>query len=132
MRTNVLEALVSLHGIPVENPVLPGTCDVNYVEGWIELKQMKRWTGGYTGVFLIEHFTPQQRVFLHKRARKNGNVWLLLQVGKEFLMFHGEWAQQYVGRVSESELRAGCEEVWSSVEEMKEKLATWLTANRRV
>jgi hypothetical protein len=132
MRSNVLEALKSLHGIPVENPVLPGTCDVNYVEGWIELKQMPCWNKNKNSDFLIEHFTPQQRIFLHKRWKKGGNVWMLLQVGPEFLLFEGEWASQLLGKCCEVMLRSCAVGQWHNVATMKEGLASWLTLNRRV
>ena len=99
-RKRIIKALRPLHGIPVENPVRPGTPDVNYIEGWIELKWMRRWpTRDYTMVRL-PHFTMQQRRFLRDRYEKGGNAWLLLQVGKEWLLFTGRDACDYVGQVS--------------------------------
>lgn len=105
MRHTVVNALKSLDAIAVENPARPGTPDVNYVEGWVELKWIRRWNANANEApVLIHHFTPQQRVWLMRRWNKDGNVWLLLEVGREWLLFTGDVAAASVGRVTRLEL----------------------------
>lgn len=99
-RKRVVKALKPLHGIPVENPVRPGTPDVNYIEGWIELKWLRRWPANSWTNVRIDHFTIQQRRFLRDRYERGGNAWLLLQVGREWLLFTGLDAYNYVGKVT--------------------------------
>ena len=43
MRGRLTKALRSLHAVAVENPVHPGTPDINYSEGWIEAKWLRAW-----------------------------------------------------------------------------------------
>jgi Mesyanzhinovviridae DNA helicase len=89
-----------LDPIRVENPIHPGTPDVNLVNGaWIELKAMAAWPRE-GNLVAIRHFTPQQRVFLYKRWCAGGRTYLLLEVvqTKEWLLFDGDVAAKIVGR----------------------------------
>lgn len=106
MRQRVIKALKPLDAFSVENPCRPGTPDVNYVEGWIELKWLEKWPVREATIVRIEHFTPQQRVFLMRRWRKGGNVYLLLQVKDEWLLFDGDVAAEWVGTVDRSTLQS--------------------------
>ena len=99
-RARVIRALCSLDAIAVENPTRPGTPDVNYIEGWIELKWLRRWPRGDKVVVLLPHFTRQQRRWLRDRHKRGGSAWLLLQCGCEWLLFHGLDAHDYVGRLT--------------------------------
>ncbi|MBB76566.1 MAG: hypothetical protein CMJ75_18835 [Planctomycetaceae bacterium] len=102
LRRRVIVAMRKYDAVAVENPAGPGTPDVNYVEGWVELKWMRRWPE--SDIVRIDHFTQQQRVWLKKRHHRDGNVWLLLQVGNDYLFFDGKTAAEYVGKVSRAEL----------------------------
>lgn len=105
MRANVLDTLRELDALAVENPIRPGTPDVNYVEGWIELKWLRRWPKVKEGVAVkIDHYTPQQRRWLARRHRKGGAAFLLLQVGRDWLLFRGDVAAEHVGRCSRARL----------------------------
>jgi hypothetical protein len=113
MRQRVVRCLREWDAISVENPAYPGTPDVNYREGWIELKCMRRWPrNADTSPVLIDHFTPQQRVWLARRSRKGGNVHLMLQVGQEFLLFEGAVAAAVVGKATRPELYANTVRHW--------------------
>jgi hypothetical protein len=97
-----------LDPIRVENPIYPGTPDVNHIYGWIELKQIFDWPRD--GLLVrIPHFTPQQRVFLYKRWRAApGTTFLLLEIRstRQWLLFDGDVAARIVGRAKEDEYRA--------------------------
>lgn len=110
MRGRVVRALRSLDAVAVENPAYPGTPDVNYIGGWLELKWLRRWPeNADTDPVLIRHFTQQQRVWLSRRCRRGGRAWLLLQVGQEYLLFDGEMAAEVVGRAPRGALlRSAC------------------------
>ena len=66
MRGQVCDVLRSLDAISVENPAYPGTPDVNFVEGWVELKWIRAWPAREKTVVKIDHYTQQQRVWLFK------------------------------------------------------------------
>lgn len=103
MRAKVVKLLKPLDAVSVENPAYPGTPDVNYVEGWIELKWLREWPRE-AGVVPLPHFTPQQRVWLFKRWMKKGNVFMLIQCRKEWLLFDGQTASEVVGHATREEL----------------------------
>jgi hypothetical protein len=105
MRKRLVATLKPLHALAVENPTHPGTPDVNYTLGWIELKWMKRWkNNAHRSPVLIEHFTPQQRWWLRKRWEAGGKAFLMLQVGREYLLFTGDVAAEHVGLVPKGKL----------------------------
>lgn len=127
MRGRVVRALRSLDAMAVENKVRPGTPDVEYIGGWVELKWLRRWPkNALFSPVKIEHFTPQQRVWLKKRWRRGGRALLLLQAaGIEWFLFDGETAAQRVGRVTRRELY-NCALMHMSPFNQKE-LIRWLT-----
>lgn len=98
MRGRVVKALRSLNAISVENPAFPGTPDVNFIEGWLELKWLRAWPVHKGTVVTIPHYTQQQRVWLLQRWRLGGKAFLLVQVRLEWLLFTGGQAWD-VGRV---------------------------------
>lgn len=111
-RQRVVKALRVLDAISVENSAYPGTPDLNFIGGWIELKWARRWPKEKITIFRMEHFTPQQRVWLTRRWRRGGGAWVLLQVGLTWLLFDGPTAAQILGRVNEETLRSKAVKVW--------------------
>lgn len=90
-----------LDPVRVENPIHPGTPDVNIISGWIELKTIAAWPHGASHQVRIPHFTPQQRVWLYRRWRaRHGSTYLLLEVRsiKTFFLYDGDVAAKVVGR----------------------------------
>ena len=67
------------------------------MEGWIELKWRRAWPKGEDTPVTIDHLTIAQRRWLNKRFMVGGNAWLLLQVQREWLLFTGRDAKDYVG-----------------------------------
>lgn len=112
MRGRVVKALRKFDAISVENPAYPGTPDVNYVEGWVELKWARDWPVKPSTPLAIEHFTPQQRVWLTRRWLLGGNVWLLLCCGGEWLLFTGVVAADTLGKSTREELIAVAHKTW--------------------
>lgn len=112
-RRRVILGLKGLDPVAVENPAYPGTPDVNYTVGWIELKWLRRWpTNCDKSPVLVHHFTPQQRVWLRKRVRAGGRAYLLLQVGQEWLLFRGDVAALNLGTSTRPELKELAMKYW--------------------
>lgn len=111
MRSRVVKALRPLHGVAVENPAYPGTPDVNFIEGWLELKWLRSWPKGATTIVRLEHYTAQQRLWIRKRAINGGNVGLLLQCKKEWMLFRYP-NTDHIGKANYIELRGLCSKYW--------------------
>ena len=91
-----------LDPVRVENPIHPGTPDVNLATGhWLELKSIPGWPVRENTPLRIDHFTPQQRVWLYRRwIAAPGSTFLLLEVRalRQWLLFDGDVASNVVGR----------------------------------
>jgi hypothetical protein len=109
-----------LDAVSVENPARPGTPDVNYVEGWIELKKLRRWPRDPDAVVPCVHFRTGQRVWIKRRARAGGRVHVLLQVGQDWLLLPGAGAAAELGYVPRARLEEMAVRVWHGGIEMKE------------
>jgi hypothetical protein len=103
MRKTVIKALRPLNAVSIENGCGTGTPDVNFVEGWVELKSVDRWPPR-GGPLRVEHFTEYQKVWLLRRRRAGGQAFLLLKVGKDWLLFDGWVAAQELGHRTREEL----------------------------
>lgn len=112
MRQRVVNALRPLDAVAVENPAHPGTPDVNYVEGWIELKAAASWPAQAETPLRIDHFTNVQRIWLNRRARRGGRAHVLLRVGHEWLLFSALDAAARLGLSSRAELLSLAERSW--------------------
>jgi len=129
MRSRVVGALRTLDAISVENPAYPGTPDVNYVEGWVELKWLRDWPSKAETPVAFDHFTQQQKVWLIKRSRARGRVSLLICCKKEWLLFSPEVAVKFVGRATRQELIGVAQRYWPAGLNEKE-LIDELTGSR--
>jgi hypothetical protein len=97
-----------LDPVRVENPIGPGTPDVNFIGGWMELKSIEAWPVRDASIVTIKHFTPQQRVWLFKRWKyAPGTTHLLLEVRsvRQLLLFDGNVAALVVGKAPAAEHR---------------------------
>ena len=114
MRSTVVKALKPLHAVAVENPCWLGTPDVNYVEGWIELKWLRSWPKYHTSVVRLDHYTQQQRIFAWQRRHAGGQCWFLLQCRREWLLLDGAVAAMVVNRSTRRELLSYCDAYWKA------------------
>lgn len=112
--------------VRVENGAVgAGTPDVNYTEGWIELKYAERWPP-LGGPLRVDHFTKQQRVWLTRRRRAGGLAFLLLKVGEgEWLLFDGAVAAAFLGKVPQNELYRLATVRWTR-KPKAEEICSWL------
>lgn len=110
----------SLDPVRVENPIVPGTPDVNYNHGWVELKFAERWPPR-GGPLRVDHFTRQQRTWLTRRRRAGGRAFLLLKVGEtEWLLFDGAVAAAMLGQVPRERLYEVCVARWTRLPRTEE------------
>ena len=129
MRSKVVEMLKEWDAVAVENPqACPGTPDVNFVHGWVELKKLPSWPKRATTPVRLPHFTPQQRVWHQRRWKAGGAVWMLLQVERDWLLFEGHKSKKSYGigvTLNKDELFL-LADATSTTGMNKEKLKSWL------
>lgn len=85
MRQKIVHALRHYDAMAVENPVRPGTPDVNCTLGWIELKSGRVFSD-------LSELTPQQRIWLRRRWLNGGLAVLLVHVKDTWFLFAGNAA----------------------------------------
>jgi hypothetical protein len=129
MRGRVVRALKDVHAIAVENPALPGTPDINYVEGWIELKWLRKWPVNPDTIVRFPEFTGQQRVWHIKRRLAGGVSWVLVQIDQQWLLLDGAIAAMYLDSVTREGLYDGAEA--HSDKFNGEELMEWISHQQR-
>lgn len=125
MRQNVVKALrkAKLDARPVENPVDPGFPDVEYIGGTLELKAVDAWPKRADTPLRLDHYTLEQRIWHERRHHRGGRIHVLLQVGREFLLFRGADAARHLGYEPCKFLRDLATRRWTSLQAMKLELA---------
>lgn len=90
-----------------EDRLNEGVPDVSFgskdKQGWIELKALHDWPKKENTIVKIDHYTPQQKIWLLKRGRVGGCCWLLLKVKYDWLLFDYKNAQ-LVGKSNKQQL----------------------------
>lgn len=114
MRKKIIRVLASLDAVPIENPIRAGTPDVNYIEGWIELKWLKTWPIRAGTIVQIPHYTDQQKIWHYRRRRAGGQSWFLLQVRREWLLLDGAIAAFVVNKSTRQELIERATAYWDT------------------
>lgn len=104
MRATVLQALAPLDPIPVENTARPGTPDVNYLRGWLELKQISQWPVYSSTPVRVRHFTFQQKLWIQNRIHAGGIVHVVLKVRFTWLVLNGMYAYHHLNIATREEL----------------------------
>lgn len=95
----------------IESPCTPGVPDVEFIGGWMELKEIDK-PKRKMPILKVPKYVQDQRVWAVRRARAGGAVWFLIKVGKEWWLFKGEVAAEIVGRRSYDETWAAAHKVW--------------------
>jgi hypothetical protein len=108
----VKKAIIKLDPQRVENACGMGMPDVNYIDGWIELKWVRDVPKRKTTPLRIEHYTPEQRVWALRRIAAGGKVFLLLKAKDEWFLFDGGVAAQYLNKSTLEELRKVAIRTW--------------------
>lgn len=126
MWNSIRPALKKLHPVRIESTLTDsGIPDVNYSEGWMELKYAERWPPR-GGPLRIEHFTQQQRTWLIERRQAGGRAFLLLKVGtKEWLLFDGLVAAALLGNAKKDRLYEVSVARWTRLPRTEE-ICKWL------
>lgn len=134
MRQTLVKALRQAGADPVsvENPACPGTPDVNYVNGWVELKELSSWPAHAETNVAIDHFTPQQRVWLVRRAMAHGRIFLILKVKHEWLCYWGNTAANIVGRANQQIHRDRAALTTTDIKEVVKFLLNYNEASVRI
>lgn len=94
----------SLDAQAVENPVNPGTPDVEYIGGWIELKYLPEFPKRTETPIRVPHFRPEQRAWITQRTLRGGRVHVIIRIEKHFFLLHGMVAAQKLGQLTHLEL----------------------------
>jgi len=111
----VMKILRPLDAQRIENSCGRGVPDVNYIGGWLELKQQNKWPKRPTTKVRLDHdLTKEQRIWIRRREKKGGTVFVLLQIDRDYLLLSGGVAATIIGDSTEAELRAAALRVWDA------------------
>lgn len=103
MRMDLVAEYKELHMKPIENIVGTGTPDVNYIDGWLELKLLDNWPAKAGTIVKFKRYTQNQRLWLIDRWTLGGRAFLVVKVAQEWLVIAGLDAAP-AGLVTRSEL----------------------------
>ena len=132
MRSNVVKLLrkAGLDARPVENAVDIGYPDIEYIGGLLELKQIDAWPKKIETPLRCEHYTQEQRIWHERRWHAGGAIYVLLQVGPEFLLFTGPTAANLLGFSSRKVLFEHCLAHYTSLADLSGHLPYFLKLPR--
>lgn len=107
------EATPPPHWDRVENLVGSGYPDLSWAwvlggfsaEGHIELKYRAAPPVGPETPVVVESITPHQRLWWRQRWEAGGNIFVLLRLSQEYMLFQGNWAAFNLGTTTVSGLR---------------------------
>jgi hypothetical protein len=98
-----------------EDRLSTGIPDVSYSmlhHGWIELKYLAAAPKKASTPMRIEHYTTDQRNWIMRHGSRGGLVFLLLQVGRDYLLFDWTRARE-IGQVTFAEHCAMAAKHWA-------------------
>lgn len=80
-----------LDPVRLETKSTLGIPDVNYRDGWMELKQIPAWPRTRGAPVRIK-LSPGQKAWIRRRVRAGGEVVVSLMVGAEHMLVAGDFA----------------------------------------
>lgn len=113
---NAFSVSAEIGGVPVGAP------DVYTVAGWIELKRRQRPPVREHTVLRVPHYTEDQQTFARRETAAGGRVWMLLHVGREWILILTP--DEYLGTVPLRTLRTRATRTWPTGWQPGELLAT--------
>jgi hypothetical protein len=119
-----------LDPMAVENRCAIGVPDVECVAGWIELKTADGCDEDKV-LRLAHDLGPEQRIWIRRRIKRGGSVWVLLQIGKVYLLLDGGAAAEHIGQATLRELRSLSIGVAESLTSLREELPGWIRNTKR-
>lgn len=108
----VIQSLRGMHPVPVDNPRRAGTPDINYIEGWLELKYLPSWPKRAETKVKIRCWTKKQMIWHYLRTSSGGRSFVLLQVGRDHLLFDGGVAALCFNESTQEDMRRLAIKVW--------------------
>lgn len=128
MRQLVIKILKPLDGVSVENSVGPGTPDINYMGGWIELKWLRSWPKKADTIVVLDHELEMVQIaWARKRINRGGRSWVMLQANRtDWLIWPGNVAGEVLGFSTRQKLiETALVHYWTG-SHMKRSLVKWL------
>lgn len=108
----VMQALKGWDPLRVENIHMPGTPDINFIGGWIEVKWVLQYPVKDETIITCRHFTIEQRNFLKRRMLMGGATFLFVGIAGNYYLFDGIAGANFFGFVERQMLRRKARNVW--------------------
>lgn len=108
-RKNIVAAIATYrHAMAVENPAHPGTPDINFAGGWIEVKSRDEWPARATTPVRPRHplMMEQIRWIRTRVGTGRDKVYIAFVVGKQYMFFDGLKGIEIIGLANRKDLEA--------------------------
>jgi hypothetical protein len=83
------------------------------IEGWIELKAVRKAPVRATTIVRCDHYTQEQRVWLSERKKAGGRVHLLVKVERTYFLFSSPESFEKFGKCTMASLGRAAQRVWT-------------------
>jgi len=103
-RKKVVRALRCFDAQSIENVVGVGTPDIATIVGWIETKWRPDFPKRASTPVSCDHFTPTQRAWHLRHARRGGISYVFWQISDEFFLIDGKVAAEEIGEATRERL----------------------------
>lgn len=97
LNDHVIAAMKGMDPVRIENTVGEGQPDINFRDGWIESKVIRKWPVRRDTIVRVDHYNKEQRGWHRKRRAAGGLVLVVIQVDRDYLIFDALWAAGNLG-----------------------------------